>query len=66
MTVINNTNGYSKESKVDYDRMAKKIGEEIARHPRSVISLDEDGFSVHISNKLNTQKYLNKRFTFND
>jgi len=66
MTVINNSNGHVNGSKVDYDRMAKKIGEEIARHPRSVISLDEDGFSVHITNKLNTQKYLNKRFTFND
>ena len=66
MTIVNNSQSHSVDGKVDYDKMAKKIGEEIARHPRSVISLDEDGFSVHITNKLNTQRYLNKRFTFND
>ena len=66
MTVINNTNGHSKEFNVDYDKMAKKFGDEIAKHPRLIASFDEDGFSVHLTNKLNVSKYLNKRFTFND
>jgi len=64
MTVINNTNGVSKESKVDYDKMAKKIGEEIAKHPRLINNIDADGYSLYIQEGLNKSKYLNKRFTF--
>jgi hypothetical protein len=66
MTVINNSQSSTIEKSLDYGKMAKKIGDEIAKHPRNVISLDEHGFSVHMLEKNNVKRYLNKRFTFND
>jgi hypothetical protein len=64
VTVINNSSKVSQETKVDYDKMAKKIGEEIAKHPRLVNNIDANGYSLYLIEGLNKSKYLNNRFTF--
>lgn len=64
MTVINNTNGVSHEKSIDYKKMAKELGDEIAKHPRLINNIDADGYSLHIIEGLNKSTYLNKRFTF--
>lgn len=50
---------------INEERLAKKIGDEIAKHPRSVINLDEDGFTHHLNEKNSSTLYRNKRYTFN-
>ena len=64
MTVINNTNGHSKDLQIDYDKMAKKFGDEIAKHPRSLTNFDAEGVSHFLIEGLNKSKYLNNRFRF--
>jgi len=64
MTVINNSNGHSKDIQIDYDKMAKKFGDEIAKHPRLVNNIDANGYSQYIIEGLNKSKYLNNRFRF--
>ena len=64
MTVINNSNGHSKDLQIDYDKMAKKFGDEIAKHPRSLTNFDAEGVSHFLIEGLNKSKYLNKRFKF--
>jgi hypothetical protein len=64
MTVINNSNGHSKDLQIDYDKMAKKFGDEIAKHPRSLTNFDAEGVSHFLIEGLNKSKYLNNRFRF--
>jgi hypothetical protein len=56
----------SRSSSIDYDKLGKAIGQEISKHPRNIISLDEDGFTHHLEQKGSITKYKNKRYTFND
>jgi hypothetical protein len=64
MSIVNNSNGVSHETKIDYDKMAKKFGDEIAKHPRLINNIDANGYSLYIQEGLNKSKYLNNRFTF--
>lgn len=62
------TSGYSGGASamgINEDKLARKIGEEIARHPKSVINLDEDGFTQHIIQQNSIMTYRNKRYTYN-
>lgn len=46
---------------MDYER----LGDEIAKHPRNIISLDEQGFTTRIVKGSSSTTYKNKRHTFN-
>lgn len=65
-SMMNSSHKSSGDDRIDYTKMAKKLGEEIAKHPRTLLNVDEDGFSISLVNKLNRTKYLNKRYTFHD
>lgn len=49
---------------INYTKLGKAIGDEIVKHPRTLINLDEEGFSTHIIERSNRTKYKNKRYTF--
>lgn len=68
MTVINNSsnNNSTTNGSIDYKKIGKAVGDEIAKHPKVIASFDEDGFNVHVQHKNDVRNYLNKRFTFND
>lgn len=50
---------------IDYKKLTRMFGEEIARHPRNIINLDQNGFSQFTIDRMNKTRYLNKRYTFN-
>lgn len=63
MTVINNSlNGHSSKE-IDYKKLAKELGKEIAKHPKNVVNFDQDGFTMFTQSANARTKYLNKRFT---
>jgi hypothetical protein len=64
--IINIPKQEREQFKLDYDKLSKHIGNEIAKHPRNIINFDEDGFAYYNMSKSNKTKYLNKRYTFND
>lgn len=51
---------------INEESLAKKIGAEIAKHPRNVFNIDEDGFTHHIQKELYQQLLRNKQYTFHD
>lgn len=50
---------------IDYKKLTRMFGDEIARHPRNIINLDQNGFSQFTIDRMNKTRYLNKRYTFN-
>jgi len=46
--------------------MAKMIGDEIAKHPRLQVNLDQNGFTTHVVSQLARQTYLNKRYNYGE
>lgn len=57
--------GRSGSTVINYEQLGKSIGNEIARHPRLVVNLDQYGFDIYQQNRGSKQTYLNKRHTYN-
>lgn len=53
-----------KGEEINYNKLSKAISDEIAKHPRTIITLDEDGFTNHVIEQGTRTRYRNKRYTF--
>jgi hypothetical protein len=54
-----------RSSNIDYKQLGKSVGDEIAKHPRFNVNLDEQGFSIYQQSRNAKQNYLNKRHRYN-
>jgi hypothetical protein len=57
-------NGSNQPLMIDYNRLSKGIGEEIGKHPRFQVHIDERGFAVREQGYTSRTTYQNKRYTF--
>lgn len=53
-----------KGEEINYNKLSKAISDEIAKHPRTIITLDENGFTNHVIEQGTRTRYRNKRYTF--
>lgn len=54
----------SSTSTIDYDRLSKSIGEEIKKHPRLNVNIDEKGLFTSINSANERRNFLNKKIKF--
>lgn len=55
------TNNVGKSTDVDYGRIGKEVGKALSKRPQLNISLDKDGFNMHLNSRNNKITYINNR-----